>query len=115
MSGGEVPETALLLGLAKEAFARQIAKRVRPLARSYVERWMGCEFWLYRSVVRNHADELRAYKAAVLETLRATSVDEMLTICRQTRPDLEDLWTDPAARDKLARERERSIEAVGAL
>ncbi len=50
----------LLRSLAKETFIRQVAKRVRPLARSYVERWMGCEFWLYRSVVRENQNELRA-------------------------------------------------------
>src|SRR5437773_1865155 len=50
----EPPETRLLLELAKEAFRQQVAKRVRPLARSYVERWMGCELWLYPSVIQRH-------------------------------------------------------------
>ena len=109
------PEAALLLGLAKEAFAKQVAKRVRPLARSYVERWMTCEFWLYTSVVKRHGTELRGFKPVVLEVLHKTQVDEMLAICRETRPDLNDLWTAPAARDKLRRELEESIRAVEAL
>jgi len=33
----EPSEGALLLELAKDSFRQQIAKRVRPLARSYVE------------------------------------------------------------------------------
>lgn len=105
----------LLLGLAKEAFSRQIAKRVRALARTYVERWSTCEFWLYEAVLQRHRTELRGYKEVVLETLRKTSVDEMLAVCRQTRPDLDDLWSTPAARDKLAKEIERSIDAVQKL
>jgi len=76
---------------------------------------MQCEFWLYASVVRDHRTELTAYKAVVLETLRRTSVDEMLDVCRKTRPDLDDLWTMTAAREKLAREREKSIETVESL
>lgn len=114
MSASGAHET-LLLDLARESFRGQIAKRVRPLARSYVERWMQCEFWLYTSVVRDHRTELTGYKAVVLETLRRTSVDEMLDICRKTRPELDDLWTTSAAREKLAREREKSIEAVEGL
>jgi len=37
----EPAERALLLELAKDSFRQQIAKRVRPLARSYVEKWLG--------------------------------------------------------------------------
>src|SRR5881296_1246158 len=110
----EPPETRLLLELAKEAFRQQVAKRVRPLARSYVERWMGCELWLYPSVIQRHGNELHSYKAVVLETLRKTSLDEMLSICRATRPDLSDLWAKAAARTKLQKEIERAIEAVEA-
>src|SRR5438552_16140413 len=110
----EPPETRLLLELAKEAFRQQVAKRVRPLARSYVERWMGCELWLYPSVIQRHGNELHMYKAVVLETLRNTSLDDMLGICQATRPDLNDLWAKPAARAKLQREVERSIDAVKA-
>jgi hypothetical protein len=110
----EPSESSLLLELAKDAFRRQIASRVRPLARSYVEKWMGCELWLYPSVIQRHGNELHMYKAVVLETLRNMSVDEMLGICRATRPDLNDLWAMPAARTKLLRELERSIEAVDA-
>lgn len=111
----EPHDTALLLDLAKDAFHRQVAKRVRPLARSYVERWMGCELWLYSSVVQRHMNELHSYKNVVLETLRKTSIDHMLSICRSTRPDLEDLWTRPAARDKLKKEIEKAIAAVETL
>jgi len=111
----EPRDTALLLDLAKDAFHRQVAKRVRPLARSYVERWMGCELWLYSSVVQRHMNELHSYKSVVLETLRRTSIDHMLSICRSTRPDLEDLWKRPAARDKLKKEIEKAIGAVEAL
>src|SRR5207247_9134498 len=92
--------TQLLLELAKEAFRQQVAKRVRPLARSYVERWMGCELWLYPSVIQRHGNELHSYKAVVIETLRKTSLDEIISICRTTRPDLDDLWKKPAARDR---------------
>jgi hypothetical protein len=111
----EPHDTALLLDLAKEAFQQQVAKRVRPLARSYVERWMGCELWLYSSVVQRHLNELHSYKNVVLETLRKTNLDDMLSICRSTRPDLEDLWKRPAARDKLRKEIERAVAAVEAL
>lgn len=107
-------ESPLLLELAKDSFRRQIASRVRPLARSYVEKWMTCGLWLYPSVIQRHANELHMYKAVVLETLRNTSLDEMLGICRATRPDLDDLWTKPAARAKLQREIEKSIDAVKA-
>ena len=108
----EPHDMALLLDLAKDAFHRQVAKRVRPLARSYVERWMGCELWLYSSVVQRHMNELHSYKNVVLETLRKTSLDDMLSICRTTRPDLEDLWASPEARAKLGKEIERAIAAV---
>ena len=105
----------LLLDLAREVFRNQIAKRVRPLARSYVERWTAGEFWLYRSVVQGHRAELRAYKDVVLETLRATTVEEMLAVCLRARPDLGDLWSSPAAQERLRMERERSIEFVETL
>src|SRR2546422_11512248 len=108
----EPTERALLLELAKDSFRQQIAKRVRPLARSYVEKWMACELWLYPSVIQRHGNELHMYKAVVLETLRNTSLDDMLGICQATRPDLNDLWAKPAARAKLQREVERSIDAV---
>ncbi len=107
-------ETPLLLELAKDSFRRQIASRVRPLARSYVEKWMACELWLYPSVIQRHANELHMYKAVVLETLRKTSLDEMLGICRATRPDLDDLWMKPGARAKLQREIQKAIDAVKA-
>ncbi|MGI0149345.1 MAG: hypothetical protein ACREDF_07430 [Thermoplasmata archaeon] len=108
-------DTPLLLELAEDAFRSQVAKRVRPLARSYVERWMKCELWLYSSVVQRHTNELHSYKRVVLETLRKTSLDEMLSICRTTRPDLDDLWKQPAARDKLKKEIDKAVEAVQAL
>ena len=111
----EGPERALLLDLAKDAFRQQIAKRVRPLARSYVEKWMACELWLYSSVVQRHGNELHSYKSVVLETLRSTNLDEMLAICRSTRPDLDDLWTKSAARAKLAKEIEQAIHAVSTI
>jgi hypothetical protein len=111
----ETADTTLLLHLAKDAFRNQVAKRVRPLARSYVERWLGCELWLYRSVVQRHLNELHSYKEIVIETLRKTTIDEMLAICRTTRPDLDDLWKRPAARDKLRKEIDQAVEAVSAL
>jgi len=115
MTDAPEADRPLLLGLAREAFRRQIAKRVRPLARSYVERWTAGEFWLYRSVVQKHRVELRTYKDVVLETLRATTLDEMLAVCHDVRPDLGDLWSSPAARERLGMERERSIEFVESL
>ena len=105
-------EGPLLLALAKEAFRKQIAKRVRPLARTYVEKWMLCELWLYPAVIQRHGNELHSYRGVVLEVLRSTSLDEVLLICRETRPDLNDLWSKPAARDKLSKEISKSIEAV---
>src|SRR6059036_3393200 len=69
----EPAEGALLLELAKDSFRQQIARRVRPLARSYVERWLKCELWLYSSVIQRHSNELHSYKAVVLQTLRTTS------------------------------------------
>ncbi len=110
----EPTERALLLELAKDSFRQQIAKRVRPLARSYVERWMRCELWLYSSVIQRHSNELHSYKAVVVQTLRSTSLDDLLSICRATRPDLADLWAQPAARAKLQKEIEKAIEAVEA-
>ena len=110
----ESTERALLLELAKDSFRQQIAKRVRPLARSYVEKWMKCELWLYSSVIQRHSNELHSYKAVVVQTLRSTSLDDMLSICRTTRPDLADLWAKPAARAKLQKEIEKAIEAVEA-
>lgn len=108
-------EHRLLLELAKDAFAKQVAKRVRPLSRGFVERWMKGDLWLYRDVVSHHATELRAYKPVVLEVLQATSIDEMLDICRKTRPDLTYLWHDPAAKVKLAKEIDEAVQAVQAL
>lgn len=115
MSVAQESERSLLLDLAKNAFANQVAKRVRPLARSFVERWLQGEFWLYPDVVRRHATELRAFRPVVLEVLRASRVDDMLAICRRTRPDLNDLWDRPAARAKLTREIEEAVRAVDAL
>ncbi len=57
---GDDEEGRLLLALAKDAFRKQIAKRVRPLARGYVERWMACELWLYPSVSRSKPSERRS-------------------------------------------------------
>ena len=108
-------EHRLLLELAKEAFAKQVATRVRPLSRGFVERWMTGDLWLYRDVLRRHATELRAYKPVVLEVLRATSIDEMLDICRRTRPDLTDLWHNPAAKEKLTKEIDEAVRAVESL
>ncbi len=108
-------EHRLLLELAKEAFEKQVSKRVRPLSRGFVERWMKGELWLYPDVVRRHGTELHAYKPVVLEVLRSTSVDEMLEICRRTRPDLTHLWHDPAAKVKLTQEISEAIKAVQAL
>ena len=108
-------EHRLLFELAKEAFTKQVAKRVRPLSRGFVERWMKGELWLYADVVRRHSTELRAYKPVVLEVLRSTSVDEMLDVCRRTRPDLTYLWHDPAARAKLTQEIGEATKAVEAL
>src|SRR5947208_15121103 len=87
----EPPDTRLLLELAKEAFRQQVAKRVRPLARSYAERWMGCERWLYPSVIQGNGNELHSYKPAVIEPLRKTSFNEILPICRTPHPDPDDI------------------------
>src|SRR5437870_12746760 len=94
----ESTERALLLELAKDSFRQQIAKRVRPLARSYVEKWMACELWLYTSVIQRHSNELHSYKSVVLQTLRSTSLDDLLTLCRTKRPGLAGPWSRPAAR-----------------
>jgi hypothetical protein len=115
MPASKTSERALLLELAKDAFRRQVEKRVRPLSRTYVERWMKCEFWLFPAVINRHGTELHAFKAVVLEVLRHSSVDEMLEICRRTRPDLTYLWQQPAAREKLSKELLESIKAVEAL
>jgi len=108
-------EHRLLLELAKDAFTRQVAKRVRSLSRGYVERWLKGEFWLYPDIVRRHGTELRAFRPVVLEVLRATTVEEMLDICRKTRPDLTYLWHDPAARTRLSQEIDEAVKAVEAL
>ncbi len=108
-------EHRLLLELAKDAFEKQVAKRVRPLSRGFVERWMKGDLWLYPDVIRRHGTELHAYKPVVLEVLRSTSVDEMLDICRKTRPDLTYLWHDPAAKAKLTKEIDEAVKAVQSL
>ncbi len=115
MAVSQESEHRLLLELAKDAFTRQVAKRVRPLSRGYVERWMKGEFWLYPDIVRHHGTELRAFRPVVLEVLRATTVEEMLDICRKTRPDLTYLWHDPAARTRLSQEIDEAVKAVEAL
>lgn len=115
MPASKTSDKALFLDLAKGAFRSQVEKRVRPLARSYVERWMKCEFWLYPAVISRHATELRGFRPVVLEVLRKTTVDEVLEICRRARPDLSYLWQDPAAREKLSKELAESIKAVEAL
>jgi hypothetical protein len=115
MNASEASDRPLLLELAKDAFARQVARRVRPLARSYVERWLKGEFWLYKSVILENERELRGYAAIVLETLRRTSTKELLDLCRTTRPDLDDLWSDPASKTRLSQEIAGAIEAVEAL
>jgi len=115
MRSEEKSDIPLLLELAKDAFSRQVAKRVRPLARSYVERWTKGEFWLYRSVVKENERELRGYQPVVLEVLRNTTTRELLAMCRKARPDLEDLWSTPAAEAKLSQEITKVIEAVEAL
>lgn len=108
-------EGALLLELAKDAFAKQIAKRVRPLARTFVEKWMRCELWLYPSVIQRHRNELHTFKVAVIEVLKTSSIEEVLAICRTTRPDLDDLWRTRAAHEKLTKELRKSIEAIEGL
>ncbi len=115
MGGAQESDHRLFLELAKDAFAKQIAKRVRPLSRGYVEQWMKGDLWLYTAVVQRHATELRAFKPVVLEVLRATSVDEMLEICRHTRPDLTYLWHNSAAKAKLVKEIDEAVKAVEAL
>jgi len=115
MKATETADLPLLLDLAKDAFARQVARRVRPLARGYVERWTKGEFWLYRSVVLENERELRAYKPVIIETLRNTTPHELLAICRATRPDLNDLWSTPAAEARLSQEIGKAIEAVEGL
>ncbi len=115
MAGRTESDESLLLGLAKDAFHRQVAHRVRPLSRSYVQRWMASEFWLYPAVLARHSTELRAFKPLVLEVLRDSYADEMLVICRETRADLVDLWSSPAAREKLQKELQESVRAVEAL
>ena len=115
MAVSQESEHRLLLELAKDAFTRQVAKRVRSLSRGYVERWLKGEFWLYPDIVRRHGTELRAFRPVVLEVLRATTVEEMLDICRKTRPDLTYLWHDPAARTRLSQEIDEAVKAVEAL
>ena len=115
MAVSQESEHRLLLELAKDAFTRQVSKRVRSLSRGYVERWMTGEFWLYPDIVRRHGTELRAFRPVVLEVLRATTVEEMLDICRKTRPDLTYLWHDPAARTRLSQEIDEAVKAVEAL
>lgn len=114
-SAEQESEHRLLLELAKETFAKQIAKHVRPLSRGFMEHWMRGELWLYPDVIQHHATHLRAYKPVVLEVLRATSVEEMLDIRRRIRPDLTYLWHDPAAEARLTKEIDDAIKAAQTL
>jgi len=92
------------MDMARHAVLNKVADRVRPLARSYVERWVAGEFSLVDSVTRRHESEIRAWKDLVLTTMDAVTVDELLDVCRRTRPDLNDLWDSAGARGRLTEE-----------
>lgn len=96
-----------LLGLAKDAMLRKLGERVQKLDRTYVVRWIAGDIWIADTLARNHERELRAWRDTVLETLDSLTPDEMLTACREARPDLEDLWDTPEARTKIEAEWER--------
>jgi hypothetical protein len=90
--------------MARQAVMNKVAHRVRPLARGYVERWILGEFSLVDGVARRHENEIRAWKDVVAATMVAITVDELLRVCRETRPDLADLWGTEGARRRLAEE-----------
>lgn len=90
--------------MARQAVLNKVAQRVRPLARSYVERWVGGEFSLVDSVARRHEPEIRAWREIVLETMASLTVEDLLRVCRDTRPDLNDLWGGEGARQRLSEE-----------
>jgi len=90
--------------MARHAVLNKVAQRVRPLSRGYVEQWIAGKFSLVDTVARRHESEIRAWKDVVLETMGTMTVDELLGVCRTTRPDLNDLWNDPGARRKLSEE-----------
>src|SRR2546430_15370953 len=104
----EQSEGALLLELAKDSFRQQIAKRVRTLARSYVEKWLKCELWMYSSGSKGHSKELHSDKADVLHTLRTPSLDEMAAICGTRRPDRVGVRSKRAARAELPTETQKA-------
>lgn len=106
---------SLLLEMAREAVLAKVAQRVGRLSREYVEGWVRGEFSLVDRVAERHGTEIRAWKDVVVETMRALTVEDLLDVCRATRPDFADLWDTDGARDRLAGEWSRAQEYVKGL
>ncbi|MFQ6013450.1 MAG: hypothetical protein ACE5LS_07390 [Thermoplasmata archaeon] len=106
---------SLLVTMAREATLVKVAQRVRPLSRGYVERWIAGEFSLADQVVQKHANDIRAYRDLVLQTMDALTVEDLLLRCEETRPDLEDLWGSPEAHERLAEEWDKAHAYVADL
>ncbi len=105
---------SLMVTMAREATLAKVAQRVRPLSRGYVERWIGGEFSLANRVLQKHANDIRAYKDLVLQTMDSLTVEELLTKCTETRPDLGDLWGSDGAHRRLSEEWQKArTDVVG--
>jgi len=102
----------LLQEIAREAALRRVTERVKKLDRAYVTRWIAGDLWIVDTLARDRGREIRAWKPIVLETLDAITPDEVLTACRQARPDLDDLWATPGARTKIEAEWRRGRALV---
>ncbi len=95
---------SLLQEMARQAVLAKVGQRVKPLSRSYVERWLKGEFSLADQVMRKHGTEIRAWKEIVLSTMDTLTVDDLLEACKRVRPEFKDLWDSEEARSRLAME-----------
>lgn len=95
---------SLLLEMARGAVLAKVAQRVSRLSRGYVEGWIAGDFSLVDRVAQKHENEIRAWKDVVLQTIVSITVDDLLQICKETRPDFTDLWENETARERLMEE-----------
>ncbi len=105
----------LLIDMAREAVLAKVSRRVSSLSRGYVEGWISGEFSIVDRMARKHENEIRAWRDVVLETMDSLTVDELLRICQEARPDFADLWESAGARRRLEEEWGRARAYVASL
>lgn len=106
---------SLLLDMAREAVLAKVQQRVSRLSRHYVERWIAGEFSLVDRVARRHENDIKAWQDVVLQTMDALTVEELLAVCQEARPDFEDLWRSEGAHARLSDEWGTAREYVQGL